>query len=69
VSVLRSTKKAGRVPVFSIYSSESDEVLVLMVGSEVALFYMDVDGNPVDDNLIAFPGVSTDDLEYFNLNL
>jgi hypothetical protein len=40
-----------------------------MVGSEVALFYMDVDGNPVDDNLIAFPGVSTDDLEYFNLNL
>lgn len=52
------------MPVFSIYSSESEEVLVLMVGSEISLHYQDTDGNPFGENLISFPGMSTNDLKY-----
>jgi collagen type V/XI/XXIV/XXVII, alpha len=60
LAVLKANPGLGRVPLFSIYSSESEEVLILMVGSEVALFYQDTDGNPSEESLISF-GVGIDD--------
>lgn len=57
---LRPRPNTGRVPLFSMYSSESEEVFAVMVGKTVGLFYQDMTGSPVDGNLIEFP-ISIDD--------
>lgn len=47
------------MPLFTMYSSESEEVLSVQVGSSVALYYQDVTGNPTE-GLIDFP-INIDD--------
>lgn len=50
----------ARLPLFSIYSDESEEVLTISVGTSVGFYYQDTDGNPIGDNLINFD-VNVDD--------
>lgn len=57
---LRARKIQGRVPLFSMYSSESEEVLSVLVGTSIALHYQDITGRPVDNSLIDFP-INIDD--------
>lgn len=52
--VIKPTRKIGRVPIFSMYSSENEEVLTLLVGSQIVLYYQDTDGNPFEDSFILF---------------
>lgn len=66
MAVLKAKKHFERVPVFSIFTSESEEALVLMVGSEVVMFYQDTEGNPREDGIINF-GVSTNDLKWHRI--
>lgn len=68
ITVLRSRQVFSRVPVFSIYTSESEESLVLFVGSEVAVVYQDSEGNLVEDNLISFDA-STNDLAWHRIGI
>uniref|UniRef100_A0A182Y5N5 LAM_G_DOMAIN domain-containing protein n=1 Tax=Anopheles stephensi TaxID=30069 RepID=A0A182Y5N5_ANOST len=69
---LRASPNLERAPLFAVYSSDSDEILMLMVGRDVALYYYD--GNPEDDeqdqyqNMISF-GVSIDDGRWHRLGL
>lgn len=56
---LRTRRNRGRVPLFTMYSSESEEVLSVLVGPSVALYYQDVTGKP-SDGLIDFP-INIDD--------
>lgn len=53
---------------FSIFTSESEEALVLMVGSEIVMYYQDTDGNPREDGIISF-GVSTNDLMWHRIGI
>lgn len=57
---LRYTGPIESVPLFSMYSSTSERVFAFIVGSDVALQYQDMDGNPLDDEIISF-GVSIAD--------
>lgn len=67
---LRANRGLERAPLFAVYSSESEETLMLLVGRDVALYYYD--GNPEDDeqdqyqNMISF-GVNIDDGEWHRL--
>lgn len=53
---------------FSIYTSESEESLVLFVGQEISIVYQDSEGNLVDDSLISFEA-STNDLEWHRIGI
>lgn len=53
---------------FTIYTSESEDSLVLMVGSEIAIIYQDADGTFNEDALISFDA-STNDLEWHRIGL
>ncbi|KAL1380744.1 hypothetical protein pipiens_013966 [Culex pipiens pipiens] len=66
--VLKATPNLVRVPLFSVYSSDSEEVLMLMVGMEVALYYQDTDGEPEEESLISF-GVGIDDQRWHRLGI
>lgn len=68
LAVLKASPNLVRVPLFSVYSSDSEEVLMLMVGMEVALYYQDTDGNPEEESLISF-GVSIDDERWHRLGV
>lgn len=57
---LRPNNIRGRVPLFTMYSSESEEVLSVLVGSSIALYYQDTTGKPLTNNLIDFP-INIDD--------
>lgn len=59
MTTLRTRRTRGRVPLFTMYSSESEEVLSVLVGNSVALYYQDVTGRP-SDGLIDFP-INVDD--------
>lgn len=50
----------SRVPLFTMYSSESEEVISVHVGNSIALQYQDVTGRPSDSSLVDFP-ISIDD--------
>lgn len=63
---MKSKQSFSRVPVFSIYTSESEESLVLFVGSEIAVVYQDSEGVLVEDNLISFDA-STNDLQWHRI--
>lgn len=65
---MRSHQAFSRVPVFSIYTSESEESLVLFVGSEISLVYQDSEGKLIDDNLISFDA-STNDLKWHRIGI
>lgn len=65
---MRSRQTFARVPVFSIYTSESEESLVLFVGSEIAVVYQDSEGKVVDDNLISFEA-NTNDLQWHRIGI
>jgi collagen type V/XI/XXIV/XXVII, alpha len=65
---LKSRQTFSRVPVFSIYNQESEEALVLFVGSEIAVVYQDIEGNLNDDNLISFEA-DTNDLEWHRIGI
>lgn len=45
---------------FTLYSKEGDEQLVVTIGRDVTVYYEDVDEKPLIGNLISF-GVSVDD--------
>lgn len=60
LTVIKPKPNIGRVPLFSIYSSESEEVLSLLVGTDIALYYQDTEGNPKSDPVVSF-GVNIDD--------
>lgn len=60
VTVLRSTQRFARVPVFSIYNSDSEEVFSFFVGSEIAIVYQDAEGSLIEDNLISFEADTND---------
>lgn len=66
--MLRSKQPFARVPVFSIYTSDSEESLVLFVGSEIAVVYQDSEGEQLEDNLISFEG-STNDLQWHRIGI
>lgn len=66
VTVLKSSQQFGRVPVFSIYNSDSEEIFSFFVGSEIAIVYQDVNGPLVEDNLIAFEA-DTNDLKWHRI--
>jgi collagen type V/XI/XXIV/XXVII, alpha len=68
IAVLRSSQAFSRVPVFSIYNQDSEEVLVLFVGSEIAVVYQDTDGEIIEDNLISFEA-STNDLKWHRIGI
>ena len=68
LAVLRVSQQLVRVPLFSIFSSEGEEVLILMVGAEIALFYQDTEGNPEEDSLISF-GVGINDKKWHRIGL
>lgn len=68
ITVLKSSKDFSRVPVFSIYNQESEETLVLYVGSEIAVVYQDTQGNLNDDSLISFEA-NTNDLEWHRIGI
>lgn len=53
---------------FSIYTSESEESLVLFVGSEIAVVYQDSVGTLIEDNLMKFDA-STNDLEWHRIGI
>lgn len=53
---------------FSIYTSESEESLVLFVGSEIAVVYQDSEGNLNEDSLISFEA-STNDLKWHRIGI
>lgn len=58
---LRSkTSIRQRVPLFTMYSSESEEVLSVLVGTSIALQYQDTTGRPGDDSIVDFP-INIDD--------
>uniref|UniRef100_A0A8W7PT09 Thrombospondin-like N-terminal domain-containing protein n=2 Tax=gambiae species complex TaxID=44542 RepID=A0A8W7PT09_ANOCL len=69
---LRASPNLERAPLFAVYSSDSDEILMLMVGRDVALYYYD--GNPEDDeqdqyqNMVSF-GVNIDDGRWHRLGV
>lgn len=66
VTVLKSAQQFGRVPVFSIYNSDSEEVFSFFVGSEIAIVYQDSNGPLVEDNLIPFEA-DTNDLRWHRI--
>lgn len=61
--VLRPTTTNDQLSLFSIYSSDSEKVLSLTVGTDIALYYQDTDGNPFENPLISF-GVNIADQRY-----
>jgi len=68
LAVIRSRQTFSRVPVFSIYTSESEESLVLFVGSEIALVYQDLENSLGDETMISFEA-DTNDLEWHRIGL
>lgn len=66
VTVLKSAQQFGRVPVFSIYNSDSEEVFSFFVGSEIAIVYQDSNGPLIEDNLIPFEA-DTNDLKWHRI--
>jgi collagen type V/XI/XXIV/XXVII, alpha len=52
--------------VFSIHNQDSEEVLVIFVGSEIAVVYQDTDGEIIEDNLISFEA-NTNDLNWHRI--
>jgi collagen type V/XI/XXIV/XXVII alpha len=66
IVTLKAKQKFSRAPVFSIYTSESEESLVLYVGSQVSLLYQDE--SMIDDNMINFDA-STNDLEWHRIGI
>jgi collagen type V/XI/XXIV/XXVII alpha len=64
--VLRARQRSSRVPVFSIYTSESEESLVFYVGSEISLLYQDE--LIIDDNFVSFEA-NTNDLKWHRIGL
>lgn len=51
--VLRSIAD-NEMTLFSIYSSDSEKVLSLTIGTDIALYYQDTDGNPFESSKISF---------------
>lgn len=62
------TSTPSRVPLFSIYSSESEEVLAILVGSEIALYYQDMNDPLSDPILVQFP-LNINDEKWHRLGL
>lgn len=60
--VLRSIAD-NEMTLFSIYSSDSEKVLSLTVGTDISLHYQDTDGNPFESSKISF-GVNIADKRY-----
>lgn len=46
----------------TVYSDSGDEQLLISLGTDVSIFYEDIDGNPSDGNMVSF-GVNIDDGE------
>lgn len=44
----------------TLYSDSGDEQFIFSVGTEISIFYEDIDGNPDHGNMISF-GVNIDD--------
>ena len=63
---LKAKQRFSRAPVFSIYTSESEESFVLYVGSQVSLLYQDE--SMIDDNMISFD-VNTNDLKWHRIGI
>ena len=68
IAVIRSTEAYARVPVFSMYNQDSEENLVVFVGSEIAVVYQDANGAVLDDNLINFEA-DTNDLKWHRIGI
>lgn len=49
----KTTQTMG--PLFTMYSSESEEVLSVVVGTSIGLRYQDTQGRPSDNSLVDFP--------------
>lgn len=66
--VIRPTMGLEKVPIFTFYSSDSEEVLSMLVGKEIALFYQEIDA-PYDElNTINF-GVGIDDGKWHRIGI
>lgn len=65
--VLKAKQRFSRVPIFSIYTSESEESLVFYVGSETALFYHDESSN--DENSLTSFEASINDLNWHRIGI
>jgi collagen type V/XI/XXIV/XXVII, alpha len=63
---LKAKQRFSRVPIFAIYTSESEESLVLYAGSEITVLYQDE--SMIDDNMITFDA-STNDLKWHRIGI
>lgn len=55
LAVIRSHRSIRTVlPLFSMYSQTSERVLSLMVGSDIQIYYEDIDGTPIRNTIISF---------------
>lgn len=68
ITVLKSSQVFSRVPVFSMHDQYSEEVLVVFVGSEIAVVYQDSNSEVLEDNLISFEA-STNDLKWHRIGI
>lgn len=66
VTVLRSTQRSARSPVFSINNQDSEEVFTFFVGSEISIVYQDSNGPLVEDNMVSFEA-DTNDLAWHRI--
>ena len=60
MATLRTRSVRSRVPLFTMYSSESEEVLSVLVGTSIAIQYQDVTGRPTENGIVDFP-INIDD--------
>lgn len=55
LTVIRSHRTTRNVlPLFTMYSESSEKVLSLMVGSDIQLYYQDIDGTPLRNKIVSF---------------
>lgn len=68
LTVIRSSRSTrNTLPLFSMYSQSSERVLSLMVGSDIQLYYQDVDGTPIRNTIVSF-GIGIADDKYKKTN-
>lgn len=68
ITVLKPSQVFSRVPIFSMQSQDGEEVLVVFVGSEIAVIYQDSESEILEDNLISFEA-STNDLKWHRIGI
>lgn len=64
LAVIRANQRYSRASVFTIYNSDSEESLILFIGTEISLLYQDE--ALVEDNLVNF-NASTNDMQWHRI--